>query len=143
MTNINEQQVLSHYAKMEDKEEMMAKFLGGKYRATIRIEGKAKRGTVFVDISELEVRKSLGYRYEFSFASDFNTLMKVANKIQLLGYGILVENDVIKVIKRTSEGVTTISQTISGVKNGGVNQLTYFATFYKFIVWYFDKTNKK
>lgn len=136
--------------KQHEKDELLAKFIGGKYWAYIIVDTGTRQGfkqRVYVDISELEMRKSLGYTFEYAFVADFNYVMIVANKIQKLGYSILVENDTVTINVKTNDSTSPVTSTtnkgsISGKDNKNLIS-TYYTTFYKFIMWYNDKSKEK
>lgn len=127
--------------KLNNREEALAKFLGGEYWASIKIPNKNKRKRVLIDIGELDVRKSLGYRFEFSFVSDYNSLMPAMNKIQKLGYSIIIENDIVKIVKKSLEESRVILS--STAPNGLIGLPTLFNVFYRFAVWYDERQDKK
>jgi hypothetical protein len=127
---------------LEEKAEIIAKFLGGIYRASCKVKGKKFKVNILkADISKLDEVKKLGYKFDFRFMSDHNSIMPVINKIIALGYDFSLNKEGVRIIKRDITDYIIIAE----VRSEKIVTTTMFFACYKFAAWYLAKEhlNKK
>jgi predicted alternative tryptophan synthase beta-subunit len=121
---------------LEEKAEVVARFLGGIYRATSKVKGKKfKVNVIKADIKNFDEIRKQGYKYDFRFMCDYNSLMPVLNKIIALGYDFSLSKEGVRIIKRDVTSIITIAE----VRSEKIVITTMFSVCYKFATWYLAK----